>query len=59
MNVGAPACGVNSAVRAFVRSVVGRGSRVFGVHSGFDGLSKGQVIIHTILHLPKIAIILT
>lgn len=44
VNVGAPACGVNSAVRAFVRSAVGRGCKVFAVYGGFDGLGKGKVI---------------
>ena len=43
MNVGAPACGMNSAVRSFVRHGVWKGCKVLGIHDGFEGLSKGHV----------------
>lgn len=43
MNVGAPACGMNSAVRSFVRHGVWKGCKVLGIHDGFEGLSKGSV----------------
>ncbi len=40
MNIGAPACGVNSAIRSFVRHSLIRSSdvKVFGIHDGFKGL---------------------
>lgn len=43
LNVGAPACGINSAVRSFVRHGVWKGCRVLGVNDGFDGLAKGDL----------------
>lgn len=43
MCVGAPACGVNAAARSFVRIGITRGYKVFGVLSGFDGLSHDKV----------------
>ncbi len=44
INVGAPACGVNSAIRSFVRHGVFKSCNVFAVLDGFEGLVKGQVI---------------
>ncbi|XP_041360944.1 ATP-dependent 6-phosphofructokinase-like [Gigantopelta aegis] len=43
MNIGAPACGMNAAVRAFVRLGLTQGYRVLGIHDSFDGLIKGKV----------------
>ncbi len=43
MNVGAPACGVNSAVRSFVKHSIWQGCRVLGIHDGFEGLLRGDV----------------
>ena len=43
MNVGAPAAGTNSAIRAFVRLMQYRGHTVLGIHEGFEGLLKSDV----------------
>lgn len=43
MNVGAPACGINSAVRSFVRHGVWKGCKVLGINDGFEGLVKGDM----------------
>jgi 6-phosphofructokinase 1 len=43
MNVGAPACGVNSAMRAFVRLALTNGYGVQGIHFGFEGLVQENV----------------
>ncbi len=43
INVGAPAAGTNSAVRAFTRLMQYQGHTVLGIFSGFDGLLKGSV----------------
>ena len=40
MNIGAPAAGTNSAVRAFVRLMIYQGHTVFGITEGFDGLLR-------------------
>ncbi len=43
MNVGAPACGMNAAIRSFVRMSLTAGIHVFGVHYGMEGLLQEQV----------------
>ncbi|CAF0941347.1 unnamed protein product [Brachionus calyciflorus] len=43
LNVGAPACGINSAVRSFVRHGIWKGCKILGVHDGFEGLVKGDI----------------
>ncbi|XP_044140463.1 ATP-dependent 6-phosphofructokinase, muscle type isoform X1 [Bufo gargarizans] len=43
LNVGAPAAGMNAAVRATVRIGIIQGHRMFAVHDGFEGLAKGQI----------------
>uniref|UniRef100_A0A452R8I2 6-phosphofructokinase type A n=1 Tax=Ursus americanus TaxID=9643 RepID=A0A452R8I2_URSAM len=59
MNVGAPAAGMNAAVRSTVRIGLIQGNRVLVVHDGFEGLAKGQVWglkgqrAHTVGTLPK------
>ena len=40
---GAPAPGMNTAVRAAVRMAVDQGHRVMAVHNGFDGLIRGDL----------------
>lgn len=45
LNVGAPAAGMNAAVRSFVRSSLVDGYRVYGVHDGFEGLVNDKVRI--------------
>lgn len=45
LNVGAPAAGMNAAVRSAVRIGISRGHTVYVVNDGFEGLSKGQVHI--------------
>ncbi|KAG1680856.1 ATP-dependent 6-phosphofructokinase [Nymphon striatum] len=42
LNVGAPACGINAAVRSFVRNCLYRGDIVYGIHDGIDGLIEGN-----------------
>ncbi|XP_014246754.1 ATP-dependent 6-phosphofructokinase isoform X2 [Cimex lectularius] len=41
MHIGAPACGMNSCVRAFVRSSLYENATVYGIHDGIDGLCSG------------------
>lgn len=43
LNVGAPAAGMNAAVRSAVRIGICQGHTVYVVSDGFEGLSKGQV----------------
>ncbi|XP_051050744.1 ATP-dependent 6-phosphofructokinase, platelet type isoform X2 [Phodopus roborovskii] len=43
INVGAPAAGMNAAVRSAVRVGIADGHRMFAVYDGFDGFAKGQV----------------
>ncbi|XP_017596697.1 PREDICTED: ATP-dependent 6-phosphofructokinase, muscle type [Corvus brachyrhynchos] len=43
LNVGAPAAGMNAAVRATVRISLIHGHRVLAVHDGFEGLAFGMV----------------
>jgi len=43
MNVGAPACGMNAAVRSFVRLSVANGYKVLGIRFGFEGLVQDNV----------------
>ena len=43
LNVGAPAAGMNAAVRSAVRIGICRGHTVYVVSDGFEGLAKGQV----------------
>jgi 6-phosphofructokinase 1 len=43
LNVGAPACGINSAVRSFVRHGVWKGCKILAINDGFEGLAAGNV----------------
>ncbi|XP_052119605.1 ATP-dependent 6-phosphofructokinase isoform X4 [Frankliniella occidentalis] len=43
MHIGAPACGMNAAVRSFVRNCIYRGDTVYGIHDGVEGLVAGNV----------------
>ncbi|XP_051818112.1 ATP-dependent 6-phosphofructokinase, platelet type isoform X1 [Antechinus flavipes] len=43
MNVGAPAAGMNAAVRSAVRMGISEGHKMFAVNNGFEGFSKGQI----------------
>ncbi|KAH0627572.1 hypothetical protein JD844_003457 [Phrynosoma platyrhinos] len=43
LNVGAPAAGMNAAVRSAVRIGITEGHRMFAVTDGFEGFSKGQI----------------
>ena len=43
MHCGAPCCGMNAAVRSFVRNVIYRGDTVLAIYDGFDGLIAGDV----------------
>uniref|UniRef100_A0A6I8P3X6 Phosphofructokinase, muscle n=1 Tax=Ornithorhynchus anatinus TaxID=9258 RepID=A0A6I8P3X6_ORNAN len=42
LNVGAPAAGMNAAVRSAVRIGLIQGHRMLVVHDGFEGLARGQ-----------------
>ncbi|XP_029557816.1 ATP-dependent 6-phosphofructokinase, liver type isoform X1 [Salmo trutta] len=43
MNVGAPAAGMNAAVRSAVRVALAYGHKVYSVNDGFEGLANGAV----------------
>ncbi|XP_060910272.1 ATP-dependent 6-phosphofructokinase, liver type [Labrus mixtus] len=43
LNVGAPAAGMNAAVRSAVRLALAQGHKVYAVHDGFQGLANGDV----------------
>lgn len=43
MHIGAPACGMNAAVRSFVRNAIYRGDVVYGINDGVEGLIAGNV----------------
>ncbi|XP_056277888.1 ATP-dependent 6-phosphofructokinase, platelet type-like isoform X1 [Pseudoliparis swirei] len=43
LNVGAPAAGMNAAVRSAVRVGISEGHKMFAVTDGFEGFSKGQI----------------
>uniref|UniRef100_A0A8D2MMP6 Phosphofructokinase, liver type n=1 Tax=Zonotrichia albicollis TaxID=44394 RepID=A0A8D2MMP6_ZONAL len=43
LNVGAPAAGMNAAVRSAVRIGICQGHTIYVVNDGFEGLAKGQV----------------
>lgn len=43
LNVGAPAAGMNAAVRSAVRVGITEGHKMFAVNDGFEGFYKGQV----------------
>ncbi|XP_038608543.1 ATP-dependent 6-phosphofructokinase, muscle type isoform X1 [Tachyglossus aculeatus] len=43
LNVGAPAAGMNAAVRSAVRIGLIQGHRMLVVHDGFEGLARGQI----------------
>lgn len=44
LNVGAPAAGMNAAVRSAVRVGIKEGHKMFAVNDGFEGFYKGQVL---------------
>ena len=43
VNSGAPAPGMNTAVRAAVRGGLNKGHQMFGVYNGFQGLRNGEI----------------
>ncbi|XP_051871985.1 ATP-dependent 6-phosphofructokinase, platelet type isoform X2 [Pristis pectinata] len=43
LNVGAPAAGMNAAVRSAVRTGISEGHRMLAVTDGFDGFMKGNI----------------
>lgn len=43
INVGAPAAGMNAAVRSAVRVALAHGHKVYAVNDGFEGLANGAV----------------
>lgn len=43
VHIGAPACGMNAAVRSFVRNCIYRGDTVYGIHDGIEGLVEGNI----------------
>lgn len=48
LNVGAPAAGMNAAVRSAVRVGITEGHKMFAVNDGFEGLYKGQVSLSSV-----------
>uniref|UniRef100_A0A8C9RVB2 6-phosphofructokinase n=1 Tax=Scleropages formosus TaxID=113540 RepID=A0A8C9RVB2_SCLFO len=44
LNVGAPAAGMNAAVRSAVRVALAQGHKVYAVSDGFEGLAAGAVL---------------
>ncbi|XP_043284111.1 ATP-dependent 6-phosphofructokinase isoform X1 [Venturia canescens] len=42
IHVGAPSCGMNAAVRSFVRNCIYRGDKVYGICDGIPGLIAGK-----------------
>lgn len=47
MYIGAPACGMNAAARAFVRMGLTQGCKVLGIRYGFEGLMQHDVSTET------------
>ena len=43
MNVGAPAAGMNAAVRSATRNLIYNGFSVVGIQNGFDGFVDDEV----------------
>ncbi|XP_023240136.1 ATP-dependent 6-phosphofructokinase-like [Centruroides sculpturatus] len=43
MHIGAPCCGMNAAVRSFVRNCMFTGDTVLGIQEGIEGLIEGNV----------------
>ncbi|EPQ09752.1 6-phosphofructokinase type C [Myotis brandtii] len=43
INVGAPAAGMNAAVRSAVRVGISEGHKMFAVYDGFEGFARGQI----------------
>ncbi|XP_026232014.1 ATP-dependent 6-phosphofructokinase, liver type [Anabas testudineus] len=43
LNVGAPAAGMNAAVRSAVRLALAHGHKVYAVNDGFQGLANGEI----------------
>lgn len=43
INVGAPAAGMNAAVRSAVRVGIADGHKMLAIYDGFEGFAKGQV----------------
>ncbi len=43
LNSGAPAPGMNTAVRAAVRLGIDKGHLLLGIHNGFEGLAEGEI----------------
>nr|XP_033331502.1 ATP-dependent 6-phosphofructokinase isoform X3 [Megalopta genalis] len=42
MHIGSPSCGMNAAVRSFVRNCIYRGDKVYGICDGILGLMAGK-----------------
>ena len=53
MHIGAPACGMNAAVRSFVRNCIYRGDTVYGIHDGVEGFIEGNVSLSMALSKRK------
>uniref|UniRef100_A0AAR2K4U2 6-phosphofructokinase n=1 Tax=Pygocentrus nattereri TaxID=42514 RepID=A0AAR2K4U2_PYGNA len=54
LNVGAPAAGMNAAVRSAVRVGLAQGLRVYNINDGFEGLAKGMVSSHELFWVPNL-----
>ena len=42
--IGAPCCGMNAALRSFVRNMIFRGDTVYACKEGIDGLMEGNIV---------------
>jgi 6-phosphofructokinase 1 len=58
LNIGAPACGVNAAVRSIIRYGLCEGHHMYAVFDGFEGLINNQVRINFFQINKKILIII-
>ncbi len=43
LHIGAPCCGMNAAVRSFVRNCIAGGNKAFGIHNGIEGIMAGNI----------------
>ena len=53
MNVGAPAGGMNAAVRSFVRMGLYHHAKVYGIQDSFEGLAKGEFKVSSLEHVDQ------
>lgn len=47
IHVGAPCCGMNAAVRSFVRNCIITGHNPIGIHNGIEGIVNDDIEVMT------------